>query len=646
MTTRKAFYLSAASLAVLSLSAPALAGPALQAAMLPTSRSTSINRPVTVFASMINGGDATAKACSISLRNSALPLTLSYQPMQADNVTPAGAPDTPFDLAPGAAQALVLPFTPSAPVPAGSVRLKYSCSDAAGNAVAAPVVDGVNALAFSASATEAPDVVTIAQTRTGDGYIRIPSAGGAEAMAVSAVNIGAANNGNASDADLIAMPDTGNAALPVTLFVCETDAATGACLSNPAPFVHTRLGSTPKTYTVFANADPDAGIPDFPDISRVYLRFYETTSPTVDVRGEGRGATGLAVTAPAPASAASQSSALPEGIWEARFNGAGGAYREGLLFISASGGLHGIVYGDPDGEHANNDNGHGDHNGDANDNDNDGDGNGDTDNDGDANNDNGHGDHNGDANDNDNDADGNGDNDNDGDGHDDNGDGDGHHDQGGDGPEQSGDSSARRFASASLLSGSISTDAANNWSASATVLDLGNGAGGISYQLGGTYNARNRLTGTYVPATASSVSAIGNGSLRAAFSRDYDRTVALSSLGGSFDFYNGRTDIGDLTVGSDGHFSGVYTAPGAAQACNVSGDFSSSSAQANLFTVRISLSNCAAAGSYSGAATVRREDDDQSRAVNPIIGMAMTDAGDAGLILDLFPKGQRPRRDN
>ncbi len=617
MLNRKAFYLSAVSLAVLSVSAPALAGPAVQAAMLPSSRSTSINRPVTVFASMINGGNAVAHSCSIALRNSALPISLSYQPMQADNVTPSGPADTPFDLAPGASQALVLTFNATAPVPATSVRLSYSCADGAGNAVTAPVVDGVNALDFSASATEAPDVVTIAQTRTGDGYIHIPEAGGAEAMAVSAVNIGAVNNGNTDGADLIAMPDTGSAALPVNLFVCETDAATGACLSNPAPFVHTRLGSTPKTYSVFANADPDAGIPNFPDISRVYLRFYETTAPTVDVRGERRGATGLAITAPAPASAtASQSSSLPEGIWEARFNGAGGRYQEGLLFISAAGDLNGIIYGDRDGEHAN-DHGNGDHNGDANDNDNDGDRNGDTDGDGDAN--------------------------NGGDNGGDNGDG---HDQGGDGPQQAGDSSALRFANASLLKGSISTGNAQSWSASAKVLDLGQGTGGVSYQLGGNFDVHNQLSGTYVPATASSVSVIGNGSLRAAFSRDYDRAVTLASLGGNYDFYSGRTDIGDLTVSSDGTFSGVYTAPGATQVCNVSGNFGRTQGQGNLFTVRISLSNCTIAGSYSGAATLRREDDDRSRAVNPILGMAMTDAGDAGFILDVFPKGRRPHRDN
>ncbi|PHS28448.1 MAG: hypothetical protein COA84_01290 [Robiginitomaculum sp.] len=649
---------------------------------------------------MINSGDSIARSCSISLRKAGQPINISYRAMEADNATAAAATDTPVDIAPGAAQAFVLSFTASAPVPAGTLRLTYACSDDAGAKVEAPVVDGVNALSFSASATPSPDVVTNAQSRSVDGYVRILTSGGAEAMAISAVNIGAGTNGKAEEADLIAMPDTGNVALPASLFVCETEPTTGACLSDPAPFIHTKVGATLKTYTVFANADPEAGIPEFPDLSRVYLRFYEESAPLSDERGEGRGATGMALTAPAPASSDGQTSSLPEGIWEARFNSTNGGYNEGLLFISAAGALNAIIYSDGNGNHdgggegdnnnagnnnngdasgdngsSDNHNGNGDSNNDGNDsnddngsgdngngsgdngdgsgdngngsgdNDGDGDGSGDNDGDGDGN---GSGDNGNGSGDNDGDGDGSGDNDGDGDGNGsgDNGNGSGDNDGDGDGNgsgdndnDDDGNNSENRAASATLFAGTISTDGSGGWTANAKVLDLSNTVGGVAYQLGGNWDAKSSLTGTYVPSTGSTTASIGTGSLRAAFSRDYDRSTVIADLGGSFDFYDGNTDIGDLTVSSAGTFSGTYAFPGSAQVCNVSGDFTSSGASANLYSVTVSLQNCASAGSYSGQATLRVEDDNRSSTVNPIQGMAMTADSNRGMVLDLFPKG-------
>ncbi len=704
MVSRKVLLLSAASLSVMCTSTMALAGPALQAAVLPSSRSTSIDTPVTIFASMINGGDSIARSCGISLRRAGLPVDISYQAMQGDNATPAASADTPVDIEAGAAQAFVVTFTANAPVAAGTLRLTYACSDDAGAQVEAPVVDGVNALSFSASATPSPDVLTIAQSPSGDGYIRIPTAGGAEAMAISAVNIGVGTNGKAEEADLIAMPDTGGVALPINLFVCETNAVTGACLDTPSTFVHTKIGAAPKSYTVFANADAEAGIPDFPDLSRVYLRFYEEDSAQSSVRGQGRGASGLAVTAPSAAASSPSSSTLPEGVWEARFNSGNGSYHEGLLFVSSTGSVNAIVYSDSDNDRnrngndrngnndcnggddngrndndhngtGNNDSNSGDDNG-RNGNDNDHNGNGDNqcdggDNNGRNGNDNDHNgtgdndrnggddngrngndnDHNGTGNNdsnsgddngrngNDNDHNGTGDNDrNGGDDNDRNGN-DNDHNGTGDNDRNGGDDNGRRGSSATLLSGTISTDGSDGWTASTAVLDLAGNTGGVSYQLGGNWEAKSFTTGTYVPATSASAASIGNGSLRAAFSRDYDRVTSVATLGGSFDFYDGRKDVGNLTVSSNGDFSGTYSVPGSTQTCNVSGGFTSTNVSTNLYEVTLSLQNCSAAGSYNGMATLRAEDDDRSSAVNPILGMAMTADNNSGIVLDLFPKG-------
>jgi hypothetical protein len=643
MNSRKALFLGAASVTILLTSTPVLAGPALQAAVLPSSRSTTINTPVTIFASMINGGDSIARGCSIGLRNANLPLSFAYQAMEADNATPATTADTPVDVAAGASQAFVLTFNANAPMTAGPVRLTYSCADDAGTNVEAPVIDGVNALQFSASATPSPDVLTIAQSPSGDGYIRIPTVGGAEAMAISAVNIGSGTNGNAERADLIAMPDTGGVALPINLFVCETDNQ-GACLATPSTFVHTRVGASASTYTVFANADADAGIADFPDLSRVYLRFYEETAPQSDQRGDGRGATGLAVTAPSPARASSSNG--PEGIWEARFNSSNGSYHEGLFFVSSSGDMNAIIYGDNDRENGNdhngNDNGGNDNGGNGDGGNGDG-GNGDGGNGDGGNGDGGNGDGgNGDG--------GNGDGGNGDGGNGDGGDGDGGDGDGGDGggsndqPESAGGSNERSAGTATLLSGNINTDGAGNWSADTQALDLGGTSGSVSYQLGGSWAAHSSMNGTYVPGTGATVAAIGNGSIRAAYSRDYDRNTVLADLRGNFDFYDGRTDIGDLAVSSDGAFSGVYSAPGSTQSCTVSGSFAADGANTNLYSVTVSLQSCDAAGNYNGAATLRSEDDDRSSVVNPILGVAMSADNAKGLVLDLFPQGRR--RDN
>jgi hypothetical protein len=84
--------------------------------------------------------------------------------------------------------------------------------------------------------------------------------------------------------------DTAGAMLPLTVSICETVPATGACRAPPGASV---------TTTIAANATPTFGIfglapgaiPLDPATARVFVRFR-------DAGGVVRGATSVAVTAP------------------------------------------------------------------------------------------------------------------------------------------------------------------------------------------------------------------------------------------------------------------------------------------------------------------------------------------------------------
>ncbi len=108
----------------------------------------------------------------------------------------------------------------------------------------------------------------------------VPAATGAAAFAVATVNAGA-------DGSLTASADTGSTSLPVTLSLCQTNPATGACLAVPASSVPVQIngGETP-TFGVFVT---EAGMVPFdPANNRVFVRF-------IDADGVTRGSTSVAV---------------------------------------------------------------------------------------------------------------------------------------------------------------------------------------------------------------------------------------------------------------------------------------------------------------------------------------------------------------
>ena len=108
----------------------------------------------------------------------------------------------------------------------------------------------------------------------------IPGANGTGAFAVATVNVGATGA-------ITASADTGATSLPLTVSLCETNPATGQCISG--------IGSTVTT-TINANATPTFGIfvqangnvPFDPALNRVFVGFKDGGNVT-------RGSTSVAV---------------------------------------------------------------------------------------------------------------------------------------------------------------------------------------------------------------------------------------------------------------------------------------------------------------------------------------------------------------
>ena len=154
------------------------------------------------------------------------------------------------------------------------------CGTDCANTAPAPLTVGLNTLLFSASATPVPDIVALAATINNDGIVNIPGPTGTGVFAVATVNVGVG-------ATITASADTGAASPPVSISLCETNPATGQCVSPIGPSV---------TTTINANATPTFGIfvtgsgpvPFDPAGNRIFVRFK-------DAGGVTRGATSVAV---------------------------------------------------------------------------------------------------------------------------------------------------------------------------------------------------------------------------------------------------------------------------------------------------------------------------------------------------------------
>jgi hypothetical protein len=257
---------------------PAASNLQLFAAVLPASRSVQVGSPATAFATIVNAGGSTATSCGVA-PNSPLPISFVYQATNPMTNALTGTPNTPVDIPPGASQSFFVGVTPTASLGPVYTNFAFFCA----NANVAPQSDGIDALLLSGSSTPTPDIVALAAS--GDpGIVDIPGANGTGAFAVATANVGAA-------ATITAVADTGRANLPISINICQTVPATGACLRTPAPTVTTTInaGDTP-TFGIFVSGS--GAVPFDPANNRVFVRFNQFGSGFGSVP---RGATSVAV---------------------------------------------------------------------------------------------------------------------------------------------------------------------------------------------------------------------------------------------------------------------------------------------------------------------------------------------------------------
>jgi streptogramin lyase len=247
----------------------------LAAAVLPGSRSVQVGHAATAFAAIINVSSTAVDGCLIFDGLVNQPEDFSYQTTDPATNAVTGMPNTPASIPAHGLQTFAVSMIPTGPFAPADLRLNFSCS----NVGSVPFIVGVNTLLLSASVAPGPDIIALGATATGDGVLHLT--GGLGAFAVATSNVGAA-------ADITLSADTGGAALPVALDVCQTNPATGACLTAPAPTVTVNIGpgQTP-TFGVFVGAA--SAVAFDAATNRVFARF-------TDAAGAPRGATSIAVT--------------------------------------------------------------------------------------------------------------------------------------------------------------------------------------------------------------------------------------------------------------------------------------------------------------------------------------------------------------
>jgi hypothetical protein len=248
----------------------------LVSAVLPASRSVLVNATATAFATIVNAGAQVANGCTLALA-SPISAAFSYQTTSAATNQPTGSPNQPAAIAVGGSQSFIFSITPTAFLNPTDVGLTMQCA----NAPAAPSTVGLNTLLLSASTTPTLDIVALAATAQNDGYVHIGAGQGAGAFALATVNLGASGTVTAS-------ADTGTTKLPLTVTLCQTNPATGQCLSPAGPTAQLVIDTndTP-TFSIFVNST--ASISPDPANSRIFVRFRDSGGAT-------RGSTSVAVT--------------------------------------------------------------------------------------------------------------------------------------------------------------------------------------------------------------------------------------------------------------------------------------------------------------------------------------------------------------
>jgi hypothetical protein len=202
-----------------------------------------------------------------------MPVSFVYQTTNPATNQVTGTPNTPVDIPAGTGQSFVVAVTPAQAHAATDAQMSFACM----NTDPAPINAGLNTLLLSASATPVPDIVALAATPSGDGIVTLASVG---VFAVATVNLGATGT-------ITASADTGSAALPVNISLCQTDPSTSQCISAIGSSVIAQINTaaTP-TFGIFVQGKGPVAFD--PAANRIFVRFK-------DAGGETRGSTSVAV---------------------------------------------------------------------------------------------------------------------------------------------------------------------------------------------------------------------------------------------------------------------------------------------------------------------------------------------------------------
>ena len=235
----------------------------LLAAVLPSSRSVQVGVPASTFATIINRGSTIGTGCGVTLLSN-IPVIGFFQTTDPFTNQLSGYPNTPVDIPPGTAQSFVIDFTPIQPFGPVDAQMSFYCA----NTAPAPIITGLDTLLLSASVAPVPDILALAATLTNDGVVNIPGMEGTGAFSVATVNLGASGS-------ITVSADTGNAILPVNVFLCETDPANGQCISAISDSLTTQINAnaTP-TFAVFARGS--GNVPFAPAAARIFVRFRDS----------------------------------------------------------------------------------------------------------------------------------------------------------------------------------------------------------------------------------------------------------------------------------------------------------------------------------------------------------------------------------
>lgn len=248
-------------------------------AILPGSRSIGFDGIASAFATILNTSDQIAASCRIQPITD-VPAVFEY--FQTNPLTNRiiGDVNPPIDIEPNGFATVFFSFRPLNGFASTTIEFDFSCGNS--TAAATPIV-GVNTFQLAAIGMPGADIVAVALTAGGNGIVDIPADIGTGAFVAAISNVGGSET-------LEVTADAGEADLPTTFFICETNPATGACLSPPASSVTvTSDAGATATFAVFVRLlQTGTAIALDPAINRTFLRFRNES-------GDLRGSTSVAV---------------------------------------------------------------------------------------------------------------------------------------------------------------------------------------------------------------------------------------------------------------------------------------------------------------------------------------------------------------